>query len=410
MAVYTSEEGPSVMSDFPWIISVDDHVVEPKDVWLRWLPERFRDRGPRVVEAPYEWVPEGRFPFRLAAEGPSTDWWVYGEQRAPIMVGSAAAGRSADEIDYMPTNYGEMRPGYYDRKARLADMDLNHVERSLCFPTFPRFCGQVFLWGHDRELDLACVEAFNNWMVEEWCADSGGRLIPLCLIPLWDPELAAAEVRRNAARGVRAVTFTELPSALGLPSLHDRDRHWDPFLAACEETGTVINIHIGSSSQVPTTSPDAPKGIQISLGSINSQLSLTDWLLSAVLIRFPGLKVAFSEAQIGWMPYVLERLDTIFTKGNKVMGLSEELTVLPSEQAKGRIYGCVFEDTFGISVRDQIGIDQICFEVDYPHQDGTWPNSKDYAEQAMAGLSENEIYKIIRGNAIDLLGLPATLG
>jgi predicted TIM-barrel fold metal-dependent hydrolase len=399
-----------VMPELPWIVSVDDHVVEPKDLWLRWLPERFTDRAPRVVSAPYEWFPEGRFPFRLSAEGTRTDWWTYGDQRAPIMIGSAAAGRSAEEIDYMPTTYAEMRPGYYDVKARLADMDINHVERSLCFPTFPRFCGQVFLWGKDKELDLACIKAYNDWMVEEWCGDSGGRLIPQCLIPLWDPELAAAEIRRNAARGVRAVSFTELPSALTLPSLHDKNRHWDPFLATCEETGTVIDVHIGSSSTVPTTSPDAPKAIQISLGSINSQLSLTDWLLSAVLIRFPGLKVAFSEAQIGWIPYVYERLDTIFTKANKVMGLAEELTVLPSEQARGRIFGCIFEDDFGISIRDRIGVDQICFEVDYPHQDGTWPHSKDYAARAMAEVPADEAEKILRSNAIALYGQPEKLG
>ena len=397
------------MTEIPKIISVDDHVIEPKDLWQRWLPQAYRDGAPRVVEAPYEWEPEGRFPFRLSAEGELTDWWLYDNYRAPVLIGSAAAGRSSDEIDYRPTNYAEMRPGFYDREARLLDMDINHVERSICFPTFPRFCGQVFLWGRDKERDLACVQAYNNWMVEEWTGDSGGRLIPQILIPLWDADLAAAEVRRNAARGVRAVSFTELPSALGLPSLHDKNRYWDPFLRACDETSTVINIHIGSSSQIPTTSPDAPKGIQISLGSINSQLSLTDWLISAVLIRFPGLKVAFSEAQVGWMPYVLERLDTIFLKRNKVMGLSEDLTVLPSEQFRGRIYGCVFEDNFGLDVRERIGVDQICFEVDYPHQDGTWPESRQYAERATAKLSPDEVWKILRGNAIELYGLPAEL-
>ena len=118
-----------------------------------------------------------------------------------------------------PITYDEMRPGCYEPKARLEDMDINWVEASLSFPTFPRFCGQTFLEAKDRELAEACVYAYNDWMVEEWCGDSGGRLIPLTLIPLWDADLAAAEVRRNAARGVRAVCFSEIPPHLG-PAEH----------------------------------------------------------------------------------------------------------------------------------------------------------------------------------------------
>ena len=394
-------------SPIPPIISVDDHVVEPPDLWQRWLPRGLRDRGPKVVSAPYEWIPEGRFPFRLAAEGELTDWWVSQDQRAPILVGSASAGRSAEEIDYKPTCYAEMRPGFYRVKERLEDMDVNHVERSLCFPTFPRFCGQVFLWGPDRDLALACVKAYNDWMVDEWAGESGGRLIPLCLIPLWDPELAAAEVRRNAARGVRAVAFSELPAALNLPSIHGD--HWYPFFAACEDTATVVCMHIGSSSQVPNTSADAPKGVNIALTTVNSQLSLTDWLFSGVLVRFPRLRVAYAEAQIGWMPFVLERVDTLWRRGHKIMNFDPVIKEPPSSYARGRVYGCVFDDAFGLEVRHKIGIDQIAFETDYPHQDGTWPDSREHAERAVASLPPDEVWKIIRGNAIDMLGLPAEL-
>ena len=150
-------------------------------------------------------------------------------------------------------------------------MDVNWVEASLCFPTFPRFCGQTFLEAKDRELALLCVQAYNDWMVEEWCAGTGGRLIPLCIIPLWDAEVAAAEVRRNAARGVHAVCFSEIPHHLGLPSIHTD--YWDPFFQACEETDTVVNMHIGSSSQMPATSPDAPAAVQATLSFNNAMAS-----------------------------------------------------------------------------------------------------------------------------------------
>ena len=151
-------------------------------------------------------------------DGPPTDWWIYEDLKFPYKRNIAAVGFDRDEMTLEGITREEMRRGCWDPKARLEDMDLNHVEASLCFPTFPRFCGQTFAEAHDKEVALACVRAYNDWMVEEWCGDSGGRLIPLCLIPLWDIELAVAEIRRNAARGVRAVTFSEIPTYLGLPS------------------------------------------------------------------------------------------------------------------------------------------------------------------------------------------------
>jgi predicted TIM-barrel fold metal-dependent hydrolase len=402
----------------PPIISVDDHVIEPPDLWQRWLPAKHREAGPRVVSGPYEMVSEAINPrafksgwsaFRVALDGPVTDWWVYEDHRSGTLIGNAAAGRSAAEIVPGPIRFADMRPGCYDAGARLADMDANHVERSLCFPTFPRFCGQTFLEGRDKELALACVRAYNDFMVEEWAGESGGRLIPLCLIPLWDADLARAEVLRNAERGVRAVAFSELPAALGLPSIHDRDRYWDVFFGACNDTGTAICMHIGSSSQVPITSLDAPAMVQISLTAVNSQLSMSDWLLSGLFERYPKLKLAYSESQIGWMPYLLERLDTLWRKHNYADEWAEGISQPPSHYVPGHIWGCFFEDDFGLSVRDVIGVDVITFETDYPHQDSTWPNSRAYAEKIMGALSQDEVDRIVRRNAITLFDLPEEL-
>ena len=190
----------------------------------------------------------------------------------------ASVGFERDDMTLSPITYDEMRPGCYDPKARLADMDIDHVEASLCFPTFPRFCGQTFAEANDKDLALACVRAYNDWMVEEWCGDSGGRLIPLCIVPLWDAELAADEIRRNAARGVHAVAFSEIPAKLGLPTLHSG--YWEPFFPACAETETLICMHIGSSSQMPPTSADAPPAVAATLSFGNAMSSLTDFLFS----------------------------------------------------------------------------------------------------------------------------------
>ena len=209
----------------PKIISVDDHIVEPPHLWDTWLPARYRDRGPKAERrgiGDMEHIGGGTYRQTFDPDGPKADCWVYEDLVYINKRHVAAVGFDRDDMTMSPITYDEMRPGCYDPKARVADNEANWVEASLCFPTFPRFCGQTFLEAKDKELAEACVIAYNDFMVEEWCGDSGGRLLPLCLIPLWDAEKAAAEVRRNAARGVRAVCFSEIPPHLGLPSIHSR--------------------------------------------------------------------------------------------------------------------------------------------------------------------------------------------
>jgi predicted TIM-barrel fold metal-dependent hydrolase len=390
----------------PRIVSVDDHVVESPHVFERWLAKRYRDSGPRVVHDAYAAVPgAGTAVYSRARSGPTSDLWIYEDLVKPTPMVSACAGYPEDEYRLGPITFAEMRPGCYDPGARLADMDLNHTAASLCFPTFPRFCGQTFLEAKDKELALACVRAYNDWMIEEWCGDSGGRLIPLCLIPLWDPYLAAIEVRRNAARGCHAVAFCELPANLGLPSIHSSDRHWDPFFTACEETTTVACMHIGSGSKMPTTSADAPDAVLVALTSQNAQQSLADWLLSGVLARFPRLRIAYSESQIGWMPYLMERIDKIYKNSRGWAPVNSSIVELPSSYMAGRVYGCFFDDDFGLAARDVIGLNQIMFETDYPHQDSTWPNSRRLVEEYTQVLTPYELQRILRDNALDMLSI-----
>jgi predicted TIM-barrel fold metal-dependent hydrolase len=295
-----------------------------------------------------------------------------------------------------------MMPACYDPTARLAALDANHTQASLCFPTFPRFCGQTFLEASDKELALACVRVYNDWMIEEWCGgDAHGRNIPLTLIPLWDPAEAAAEVTRCADLGSHAVAFSEGPVALDLPSIHTD--HWDPLWAACDETDTVVNMHIGSSSRFANTGPDAPWLTGVALTFEGSCHALVDWLCSGVLERFPYLRLALSEGQVGWMPYVLERLDRGFDHSRAYSGVQDRLSRPPSSYMEGRIYGCIFSDHTGLAMRDKIGMGQIMFETDFPHGDSTWPNSRQVATDLIAegGLNDEEVYRLLRGNAIE---------
>jgi predicted TIM-barrel fold metal-dependent hydrolase len=408
-----------VAVDIPLLISVDDHVLEPPDLWRRWLPARFKEVGPKIVNASYEVVTrlggreslrqdpkvarQGR--YRIASDGPKTDFWMYEDMAVATTRIMAVAGLSDDEVSHEPISFQEMRPAVYKVKERLADMDLNHTERSLCFPTFPRFCGQIFLEAADKDLALACVQAYNDWMVEEWAGESGGRLIPLCLIPLWDAGLAAVEIRRNAVRGVRAVAFSEGPDMLGLPSIYELD-YWQPFLVACEETGTTICMHIGSSSS-PILRPNLMAAYALS--HITAEVAAVDWCFGGALAQYPKLKIAFSESQVGWMDFLFRRLDSTWHK-QKDRAISSELawmTEPPSSYLGNRVFGCAFEDDLGIANRGTpLGIDCLTFETDYPHTDSTWPNTKEYAEKVFVDYTQEEVDKVFRKNAIRMLELP----
>jgi predicted TIM-barrel fold metal-dependent hydrolase len=388
----------------PKIISTDDHVIEPPRVWLDRLPAKYHDVAPRVErhgmgDLAFNGM---QYSFSIDENGPPCDWWRYEDLLVPLRRIIAAVGFAREDMTLSPITYDEMRKGCWDKQARLDDMDMNWVEASLSFPTFPRFCGQTFLEAQDRELAMLCVRAYNDWMVEEWCADTGGRLVPLCIVPLWDADEAAAEVRRNAARGVHAVCFSEMPHHLGLPSIHTG--HWDPFFAACAETDTVVCMHIGSSSKMPATSPDAPSAVQATLSFNQAMGSLSDYLFSGVFIRYPELKVAYSEGQIGWLPYILERADDVWAN-HGAWAKGAKLPEAPSEFYKRHVYGCFFRDEHGIRSLDDIGVDTVTFETDYPHSDSTWPNTKAVAEKMFESLDDETVYKICRGNAIRMLHL-----
>jgi predicted TIM-barrel fold metal-dependent hydrolase len=395
----------------PKFISVDDHVVEPFGVWQDRLPAKYREVGPRAVREKGQVIYDiTRTLHWVKGDGPDDRWsdvWYYEDYVWPLHASFAAVGPTAGLPASTAISYDDILRGCFDQKARLADMDANNTEASLCFPTIPRFCGQLFLNRSDMELAHLCVKAYNDWMIDDWCGDAAaGRLIPLTLVPLWDAALAAAEVRRCADKGSHAVCFSECPSELGLPSIHTDA--WDPFFAACEETETVINMHIGSSSKHPMTSPGAPSIALVALTAENAVHALVDWLLCGALARYPKLKIALSESQVGWMPFILERLDSAWRRSASYdPGIYERVPETPSSYLPDRVYACVFDDAFGLENRQTVGMGQIMFETDYPHADSTFPESERVAEKMItqAGLTTAETRQFLRTNAIACYGL-----
>ena len=362
------------------LVSVDDHVVEPPDLFEGRLATKYADLAPRVI-----------------TKDDGTDVWTYEGQELPNIGLNAVAGRPPAEYGIEPTAFADMRSGCYDIHQRVADMNANGVLGSMCFPSFPQFCGQLFARTEDKDVALAMLQAYNDWHIDDWCGAYPGRFIPLALPAIWDPELMAAEVRRVAAKGCRAITFSENPEKLGWPSFHSP--HWDPFWQACTDEGTVVCLHIGSSSQMVVTSMEAPINVMITLQPMNMVQAAADLLWSRVLTKFPKVRFALSEGGIGWIPYFLERADYVY-QHHKAWTGSDFGDHLPSEVFLDRVITCFIDDQFGLKNRHDIGVEHICWECDYPHSDSTWPQSPELLAATLEGIPDDEIDLMTHGNAV----------
>jgi len=362
------------------LVSVDDHLVEPPGMFDGHIPERWKDRAPRVVR-----MPDG------------SEVWEFEGSKIPNIGLNAVAGRPKEEYGIEPTAYDEMRPGCYDVDERIKDMNAGGVLGSMCFPSFPGFSGRLFAATEDKDLALAVLRAYNDWHVDEWCGAHPGRFIPMGLPVLWDAELAGEEVRRLAAKGVRSVTFTENPATLGYPSFHDD--YWDPLWRACSDEGVVLSIHLGSSGRLAVTAPDAPVDVMITLQPMNICQAAADLLWSRVIKQFPDIRIALSEGGTGWIPYFLDRLDRTYDMHHRWTG-QDFGDRLPSEVFRDHFLTCFIADPVGIMLRHMIGLDNISWECDYPHSDSSWPAAPEELAAVAADVPDGELAKITHENAM----------
>ena len=270
---------------------------------------------------------------------------------------------------------------------------------------------------------MLCVRAYNDWMIDDWCATDPARLIPLTVIPCWDPHAAAAEVRRCAAKGARAITFSEQPELLGLPTIWDPNRYWDPLWDACQETQTVVCTHIGSGSNFLRISSQTPFPLSMAWGmGARCASTLIDWLFAPVFRSFPGIKIALSEGGIGWIPYFIERAGQVASTQRALIERGEDLAdytkgVWGNVDAHKRVdfegfdiwqvfrdhvYGGFIDDQFGVMNLETIGVENVLLESDYPHSDSTWPDSVAHLKRQLAlnlRLTEDDRYLLMRGHA-----------
>jgi predicted TIM-barrel fold metal-dependent hydrolase len=364
------------------LVSVDDHIVEPPDLFDGRLPQKYVEAAPKLVR-----------------RDDGTMAWRYQGLELPNVALNAVAGRPPEEYGMEPTTFEEIRAGTWNVHERVRDMSANGVLGSLNFPSFPRFTGQVFAenLGSDPGEALAMLRAYNDWHIDGWCGEYPDRFIPLSLPPMWDPQLMADEVHRVADKGCHAVTFSSNPYDLGYPSLHSD--HWDPFWAACDELGTVVCIHLGSNSTFNLTAPDASINVHISAAPISLFSCALDLIWSPVFTKFKNLTIALSEGGIGWIPYYLERIDYVYAHHKAWTG-ADFGGKLPSEVFKEHVLTCFIDDAFGVANLEYLNRDLVAWECDYPHSDSTWPLSPETVAPNLDGLSEEDIARVTHGNAM----------
>ena len=363
------------------LVSVDDHLCEPPDMFDKHLPARWKAEAPKIVRT-----------------DKGDDVWTFNGHTVANVGLNAVAGRPKEEYGMEPTSFDEMRPGCYDVHERIKDMNAAGVLGSMCFASMPGFGGRLFDTHPDKEFAKALVRAYNDWHIHEWCGAYPDRFIPMAQAMIWSAEETAAEIRRVAELGCHSVAFTENPVPLGGPSWHEG--YWDPVLEACCDTDTVLSIHLGSSGQLVVTAPDAPMDVMIQCQPMNISTAAADLLWSTIPRRFPKLKIALSEGGTGWIPYFLDRADGTYDTHHNWTG-QDFGDLKPSDVFRRNFLTCFIKDPVGVKLRHEIGIRNITWEMDYPHSDSTWPEAPEAVFGELEGVPDDEIDRITHLNAME---------
>jgi predicted TIM-barrel fold metal-dependent hydrolase len=367
------------------IISVDDHISEPPDMFKKHL------KGSDLASAPTFHTAKG------------ADYWVYQGMRMSSVALNAVVGRPLDEYGMEPQSLAQIRKGVYDPKARLDDMNVNGIAASLNFGSVGGFDGsRCFHKAPDKKLALLHMRAYNDWHILDWCAFDRGRFIPCALLPTWDMAATVAELKRVASIGCSNVTLTDNPTKIGLPSIHNE--YWEPMWKAIADNGITINLHIGSGNAAPIASLETPVEAWITTMPMSINVGAADWLQLEALLRYPNMKIVLSESGIGWIPYFLERADFSHSR-HKAWTHCGYGGLKPSEVFKRHFMSCFIDDTFGLKNLADLGEDMVAYECDYPHSDALWPEVPEFLWKSVqaAHLTDAQIDKVTHRNAMRML-------
>lgn len=363
-------------------ISVDDHVQEHPEVWTQRLSKsKWGDRVPHIERQ---------------ADG--TEQWVVDGQKLPLqgvaMVGATLADRARE-----PQGWDEVPKAAYVPSERLQAMDVDRVDSSVLYPTIAGLAGETFGRLTDPELELACVQAYNDWLIEEWGSVSS-RFIPQCLIPLFPVEATVNEIKRAVAKGHRGVVYPAIPMMLrDVP--HINESVYDPIWATCQDLAVPVCFHAGVTRAIqfppyPGFSPGLTAAMEAITRPVSSVLVVANFLFSRILMRFPKLRVVFAETSLAWGAYELELADHQFERQRLD---SEGYELKPSEMFKRQCYFTGWYDRAAIQTRRYIGTDNIMWATNFPLATSTWPNSQESIARSFQGVPDDERRQMLWGNA-----------
>jgi predicted TIM-barrel fold metal-dependent hydrolase len=380
-----------------WFIDADTHITEPGDVWTSRLPQKFQAAAPRMIR-----------------NDEGVDLWQFGTAERKIPVGATALAGWPEPFPSIPKNLDECAPGAYDAKARLEYMDEIGAWAMALYPNIGGFGSETFLGLGDPELMLACVQAYNDWLIE-WISPDPRRFIPVMATPFWDVDAAVTEIHRCREIGHRAILFTSAPQDFGMPLIGDP--HWNPIWAAAQDVDLPISLHIGSGDfqdQLMNPARFSTHGISATTvyGSMSillaNAITLMDVVMSGILPRNPKLRVVSVESGIGWMPFVKEALNHGFDYAN-VATEKPEFTKRPGDYMREQVWACTFFERHAAhTALEEIGVDRVLFETDYPHPICLYGDEvRTKIDAAFGDLPEAVRKQVLFDNAAELYGVEA---
>lgn len=365
--------------------SVDDHIIEPANVWVDRVPQKYRSLVPHVVEV------DGR------------QLWEWEDHRELTMGLNAVAGKPREEWGMEPARFEDMIPGCYEPRERRKDLLSNGIFASVAFPTLLGFGGRKVADFKDKEAALLTVRAWNDYMLDEWVGSAPDMFVPMHVLPIWDVGLCVAEHERMMARGSKAICFVEDPQLTGLPSYHDG--YWEPLFASANETGAPICMHTGSGGKGNSLVGVHPI-TEISAAFTRSARAAVNMMVSTLPRKFPDIKLVWSEGGIGWIPAALERADDQWRK-HAYWSHHADSPILPSEIARRNMWFCMIEEPRGLEwTLKEFHAENVLFESDYPHADTTFPRTQAAAKTVFEGVDDEIVQMITHGNAEKLFNFP----
>jgi uncharacterized protein len=374
------------------IIDADTHLTEPPDLWTHRAPARFRDRVPRVetVKGHTTWVVDG---MTLGRAG-----------------GAAVIRRDGTKVpgtDFLKWSFDDVHPGAHSIPERLQSMDELGVWGQIVYPNTFGFGGQGFFKVGDEELRLLTARLYNDAMAEIQ-EESGGRLMPMAVLPWWDIDKAVAEAERTTVLGLHGINTTSAPHHHGLPDLGAP--YWDPLWEVCSTLGLPVNFHIGAAESDmewfggiswPSLGLDQKFAVGSAMLYLNNAGVLANLIFSGVLERHPQLQVVSVESGIGWIPFFMEALD--HQVGEMAPAAADALSMTPSDYFRRQIHACFWFEQRGVgAVIDALGHNHLMFETDYPHPTCTYPEGLEIAAEALAGFEDEVVGALMGGNATRL--------